>query len=135
MRWTIANAVGRKTRREECEERETHMNDRAYITGRTAGQPKKPIDFSAAARAAYQVQLEQVAAGLATLAALVLRASSIAPVTHLTQDNPNSFILAALYYGDVRAYRTVTSASGLAAPILDGNEMSIILPAKPSQSN
>ena len=121
-------------------ERSEAMNARSYITGKSESATARKIaaDFSAQQRLDMQLALTRVAAGLGALASRLLETASAPSTLRLTVDRPNTFVLAATHFGDVRAWRTIKSASApggeaMHYAVTDDNDVSLAIPSKPTE--
>jgi len=109
------------------------MTPRSYITGvPDEAEPQGgKANFTPGELAEFRRQLSNVAAGLGELAVRLLGGMLAPSAIRQSIDNPNAFALAALNYGDVGAWRTITQASVMQYPVTDALHATVIIPPNP----
>jgi hypothetical protein len=91
------------------------------ITGK-AEPPESFADFSPDKRQAYRVGLEKCASLLEHAARLILLQTEAPQVQVVTIDQPNLYLMAALYYGDVNKWRQLADMSDLSIAVYNTTE-------------
>lgn len=108
------------------------MANRAEITGIDIEFPEKFLEFNPADKADFALSLNQIASNLAEIVKLLQLQTQTSGTLQLNVRNPNLFILAAMYYGDISLWDVIQDASMLSIPIItnlignnDGTEIKI----------
>lgn len=101
------------------------------VTGILLREPTRYEEFSEEDKQGYVVLMEKAIAGLQAAARLLLLQTTAPKIIILRELNPNLFLLAAKFYGDVRKWKLIANISELSTPILTGTFTIKIPPDQP----